>query len=58
VFEVVMWRADDRVGRVEEVELSAFRVKLKLDHNAGRQRVDIQESRETVQEGSVTAVVT
>ncbi|KAE9374124.1 putative FLP FmtA-like protein, betalactamase [Stipitochalara longipes BDJ] len=56
VFEVVMWHADDGVGRVEEVELSAFRVKLKLDHNEGRQGVDVQELRETVEEASANTV--
>ncbi|KAE8446504.1 hypothetical protein EG329_011967 [Mollisiaceae sp. DMI_Dod_QoI] len=58
VLEVVMWHADGGVGRVEEVELSAFRVKLKLDHNAGRQEVDIQEARETVQEDSTNGAGT
>ncbi|KAN0119279.1 putative FLP FmtA-like protein, betalactamase [Hyaloscypha variabilis] len=48
VFEFVMWHADDGAGRVEEVELSAFRVTLKRDRNTGAQRADIQESRETV----------
>jgi len=38
VFEVVMWHAGDGVGRVEEVELSAFRVKLKLSHNVSREK--------------------
>jgi hypothetical protein len=45
--------ADNGVGRVEEVELSAFRVTLKHDHNTGTQRADIQESRDTVLDSGV-----
>ncbi|KUJ14938.1 putative FLP FmtA-like protein, betalactamase [Mollisia scopiformis] len=51
LFEVVMWHADDGSGRVEDVELSGFRVKLKPDHNASQQGDGVQESRETIQEG-------
>jgi len=53
VFEFVMWHADDGAGRVEEVELSAFRVTLKRDRNTGTQKADIQESRETVLDSGV-----
>ncbi len=58
LFEVVMWHADDGVGRVEEVELSAFRVKLKLDPNTVRQGADAQELKETILGGSTSRVGT
>ena len=58
LFEVVMWHSDDGVGRVEEVELSAFRVKLKLDHNASTYGVHTQGLKNIAEEGRATGAGT
>jgi hypothetical protein len=52
VFEVVMWHADGGLGRVEEVDLSAFRVKLKYDEDESRQGTDIHGSVDALKQGN------
>ena len=49
VFEFVMWHADGGAGRVEQIELSAFRVKLTLDQKAGNKYSDAQNSNRSYQ---------